>query len=48
MGDFNQILSKEDKFSFKQGSIIGADFFSRFQWNYNYVNWQPLVKDSHG
>ena len=29
IGDFNQILSKEDKLSFKQGSIIGAVFFQQ-------------------
>lgn len=29
IGDFNQILSKEEKFSFKQGSILVADWFQQ-------------------
>ena len=29
IGDFNQILSKEEKFSFNQGSIVGADLFQQ-------------------
>lgn len=29
IGDFNQILSKEEKFSFNQGSIIEAELFQQ-------------------
>ncbi|XVF88169.1 hypothetical protein PTKIN_Ptkin19aG0028700 [Pterospermum kingtungense] len=47
-GDFNQVLCRQDKFSFKDHSLKGADLFFSVLMNANFVNFLQKGNHKHG